>query len=570
MQLSYGYLATSNVFFLAFGPEQAKNLAGMTSETSLAANKTYAAAMKEVDGENRQLAVFVDIARARALAVQAAAGGPPPGEADPDAESPSDQTKKMLHAFGVDGITTLAATIRVVDKGMLAKTRLRTPGPHRGVLSLFSGPALTEADLSHVPEDADFLLAGSLSPKRMIEALKTAVGDVDPQQVERMGATMKELGEMLELDIEKDLLASLGDAVVLSSARSQGGFITGTLLTVEVTDEETAQRCLKQAATVMGKQLARSGGSIDSVQIAGKEMYALTFPKGGEDALMALRPTWGIHEGRLYLALWPQVIASSIANQTPPLTNQKRFAEFRKRMGTQASWISYTNTPELVRSGYGSQMLVGSALVNALGGRAQDAPMYPGSFQDATRYVWPDLGSCSADEDGITFESYGSSPVSTVSPATLALMASIALPALGQAREKARTATSQAKLRAIGTAAQMYAVERDGKLPADFEALIADGFIQASMLRSPHSEGPPPAYDKEKKALDGPLDYVLLDWSGRRTDTFERPWDFLLAYEQLEGSDEIPAAFLDGHVELVTQARLKALLAEAAKMQGEK
>ena len=66
--------------------------------------------------------------------------------------------------MGIGEASAIVSSMRVVDRGLYTKTRILSPGPHRGLMMMLAGQPLTSADLAMVPADADFFAAAKVDP----------------------------------------------------------------------------------------------------------------------------------------------------------------------------------------------------------------------------------------------------------------------------------------------------------------------------------------------------------------------------------------------------------------------
>jgi prepilin-type processing-associated H-X9-DG protein len=127
-------------------------------------------------------------------------------------------------------------------------------------------------------------------------------------------------------------------------------------------------------------------------------------------------------------------------------------------------------------------------------------------------------------------------------------------PAVIKARRAAMYVQCASQLRQIGMAAQMYAVQNRGFLPATLDDLVTPSFIPAQLLICPAANGDaskPPA----SRGKFGNYSYVYLG-VGRRIQSIPSPANTPLAYEpptnHAGDRGEINVVYVDGHVELLT------------------
>lgn len=540
--VALGYL--EDVFFLCLGQDMPAALVGVTPATSLKASADFKAQFAQVDGEGLLKAAYVNVAgilnRLEPMMgpVEEKPAPAAPGEEPARRREPS--PRKIMAALGVDKVKALAASVREVDGKLHMKLKLFTPAPHRGPLMLFAGGKLSAADLASVPADATFFGAAKLSPQAVYNEIRRIARTVDPNAEEEFLEGINQFDQMFQVSLAKDLLPAMGDTWVLSSAPSQGGFLTGTVLTLTLKDAQKFAAVLDKVEAVLRKQMTpqerpapppgeapppgrrERPPAIESVKIDGVEIHYVRIP--GKPIPVA--PAWAVHKGKLYLAAWPQVLATTIQNEGKnPITKDPAFRALRKRMARGPSMLAYANLPQILRQVYGLALAGWTAGANMLQ-REVDIDVKPHwmpLLSKLEKYLSAGIGAVSAQDDGITFECYSSLPSPIVAAAPLA---AALLPALGKARGKARTATSLANLNTLGKAIALYAADHEDKFPPDFAALVKAGSITPEALRSPHGKRAPPTFRDGK--LIGEVDYIYIK------HTIQSNGGLIMAYERPE------------------------------------
>jgi hypothetical protein len=582
--VTFGYIG--NMFFATMGPGAAEALVEPGESASLAKSAKFIQTMRQVDGVNGealQMLLYVDAA---AIAAKLKPKAPAEAATQPAAGAEQvDDAAKLLDAFGVDGVTTVAGSWRIVEKGMLSTFRVNTPRPHEGLMSLFDGQALTDADLAVVPADADLALVANIEPVKVFEQLRRGVGiAAGDEGVQEFDANVLAFEKMLEISLKDDLLASLGDTWSISMADSQGGLLTGLMLSVEVRDEQKLVAVLERvsnmaAGMILGQQMQRREQDeaitppIQSLQVGGARVQYLRIP--GNGAQLAFLPAWCVHNKRLYLAGWPQTIASALTSDAKPLTVNAEFKRLGGKLPANASWISWTNTPQLMRKFYPLCLVAGTIATNAIVNETHTLaipPLWPAGLAEMTKYTWPSASVIVADDGGITVQGYSSGP--TLLPggvAGVSIGVSVALPALSKARYLAKKAVSAANLNGIGKGCVLYAGENDDRFPATVDDLVAAG-QGPKLFVSPLSGRPAPQWDRQRQRLQGDVDYILIDYSGLGSDAGRLPSSLLLAYERPENyrpGDRICVLYADAHVTEIPPEDLPEMI-EAAKQAGGK
>ncbi|MDY6913072.1 MAG: hypothetical protein SVT52_01255 [Planctomycetota bacterium] len=520
LEVAMGY--KGDLFFATLGPGVAKRVIELTPAAALSAGKKFTDSFSGVTGDNEQLSVYVDVAALIDRLEPLLPGSAHKAEAGQEQIS---ELRRIVNAIGLSNVKAIAGAIRIIDRGMYTKIRIISPAPHRGVLHLFAGEPLTDTDLAGVPEDADFVLACKLSPEAAYAELRRVVKAVSAEADEELAGGIAEAEKDLGISIRKDLLANLGEVCVLSSAASQGGFLTGTVLSVQVKDAEKLAAAVAKIEAFLQRE--SPDVKIETVPAGRTEIHYLRI--GGGCPPVPFAPAWVIHKDRFYLAGWPQVVQAAVENHgKTALTGSDAFGRARGRITGNPSAISYTNTPQFVRQTYNLTLIIWTAGVNFAAGKLGQSirPDWLPALPKLESYLWPQINAASSDAGGVTFEGYGSLPTTGLEmiPAGTAML----MPALGRARGEAKKAVSGANLNGIGKAVFLYAADHNDQPPKDLAPLVEENLISPRMLISPVSGREPPIY-KDGKLIGG-SDYVYLvlpaDADGRYIRAYERPENY--------------------------------------------
>jgi hypothetical protein len=570
VKFTFGYL--KNVFFIAVGAEVAKQVIELDPARSLATSKKFAGPMQAVLGENVQLAFYLDVAAGLKLAETAM--GPPASQ--PAGEPTESSFHKTVRALGLANVSSVVYGMRVVDRGIYSKMKIFSPAPHQGMLMLFAGKPLTEEDLAGIPDDADYAVAAKVNPSELYQELRRVIAAVDAHADEEFAKGLERVNKQIGVSIEGDILANLGEAHVLSCAPSQGGFITGTAISVELKDAEKFKQVVaKLEAGLIPKPttqpaeendmgatyppMMRRGRevSLNVIKTAWGEIHSLNF-KGMP---IPVTPAWAVQGDRLYIAAWPQVIQSVVQNKTVkgfrPLTQNAAFLKARGYITGKPSGLAYANTPGILRQSYNFLLLGWTMAANAVPNQAIDLRQeWLPPLATLENYLWPMISAFSAEPDGIVIEGYGSLPGGglVLLPAANPLMVSIALPALGAAREKAKLAVSMSNLHSLSMMVATYQANQSGQYPPNLEALVESKCLtNPGALKSPFTSHPPPRLEDGK--IVGAVDYVYLALPEGA------PRDMIMFYERPEntaGRQPIGAAMADGSVRQMNMAEFRA------------
>jgi hypothetical protein len=524
--LAFGYIG--NVFFLTIGPESPDKLINLPPAGSLKADKTLQPARRTVGGPNEQFAFYADL-----TAIKSRLEKLTPSSAGQNPEAAGgDKLQRALETLGLGKATKLAGSIRIVDKGLYTKFRLLSPAPHRGLLFTAVGGQITEADLVGVPDDVLCLWVMKLSPTASYAEVRRMLKMFDPSTEEKFLSAIRWMDEKLGVSVSGDILANLGDTWTLLSAPSLGGYGTGSVLTVGVKDVEKLRTAVAKIEALAGgaeSQPARPTGPALGIEVlkSGKLEVHYARPRNGLFAPVA--PAWAVHNDKLYLALWPQVIVAAVGNAGQrPLVKNAAFRKLRARLTDKASALVYVDTPQITRQLYNLYLFGWTGVANGLpgaGGLPIDLkPHWLPSLPRIEKYLQPEMWAVGADAKGITIEGYGAglTPWGALGP--VATSAAILMPVIARSRGLAKRAISMAKLNAIARAILLYEAEYEAT-PPDLAKLVEAGYLSADSLVSPTSGRTMPT--NAKGMPTGQSDYVYLvmgqDMPGDLISAYERP-----------------------------------------------
>jgi hypothetical protein len=568
--ISLGY--KGNIFFLTLGNQTVKMLLSVKPAASLKTDKAFIARRKGVAGDNEQFAFSIDLTKLRpriSSLFARATGAAPKAKGGPPAK---DRVLKIVDALGLGKITAASGSTRIVDKGLHSKTRILTPAPHRGLLMPLTGGALGDADLADVPDDAILFCATKLSAAAFYAEILTMARQIKPGADKDIRKGVRQIEDELGISISKDILGNLGDTWVLMSASSLGGFGSGTVLTVSVKDAKKLDATIGKIETVFRKKTVRVSppgvrfrpSRAPSIEVLKSGKLEVHYIQGaGRD--MPIAPSWAIHKGKLYIALWPQVIVAAVENGgKKSLTRNAAFQKFRRHVSAKPATLTYLDTPAIVRSFY-NLLLVGWTVGAPELSRELGLESYPKidwlpALPKIEKYLSPEMVAVSSDATGITIESYGSLPIvsnyMTSLLTTAPVGAAFIVPMIDQARSRAGRTASMANLNAIGKAVAMYQAEHRDQSPPGLVSLVKIKYINAGSLVSPVSGRKMPV---DAKGLPtGKSDYVYV---------FHKPnsaGNLVRAYELPEnyGNKGTNVLLVNGAVRWVDMPTLKKMLAK--------
>ncbi len=403
--LAMGFIG--ELFFATLGEGLAKRVIELPETDSLGANGLFQKALTDIADGEPQAAWYLDIA-----SLISHLDDVPPGPGSSNGQAGAGRVGRLAAAIGLGNATHLAGAASILDRGLLVRTRLSTPAPHRRMLTVFSGEALIDEDLAGIAEDACHVLAIKKPPVVIYDQLMEALQEINPSAAERVQAALAQLERQTQLDLHHELLGALGETWTIACAPSWGGYPTGSLAMFTVNDSarlstalekiDSALQVLSDAPDAPLKLLATRTGQADIRYLRLRRS--------------PIAPAWALHEGTLYVAAWPQVIVSGIETaQQPGLAGSAEFRRIRSRLSSKPCVLEYLDLAAIIRHSYPLLLMAWTSAASSdladLVGPLSRPDRLP-ALATLERYIWPSVAVVSSDPEGITFESYGSLPLS--------------------------------------------------------------------------------------------------------------------------------------------------------------
>ncbi|MCH7813110.1 MAG: hypothetical protein IID40_03725 [Planctomycetes bacterium] len=560
--------AVDGDFILAVGMATVEQLialpAGEGESLANSAALTVPRAALGGDAGSRAVTLFIDLAglldRARTIV--------PVFVQDPERQ---EQIWGIVSAVGADNLRSICWEMHYRQRGCYNGVFLHTEGPPAGLLAIGSNEPLTKADLALIPKEPYWATIFSLNPGQIYADVLGLLERVDSRSHNEVRGTIAEAEEGLGLRIDRDLLDLIGPKITLYDAPANGGlWFTGTTLIVESTDAERLRGSIGKLLEVVAREVNDEEGR----QRLGKPHLALGSTTYRDRTIefvnlsgvpMPIAPAWAVADGRLIVALYPQMVQAALdrmAGDTTgdTLADNADFAAARKVLGGIGSTVTYLNTRRAAQQLYALALplaQVGAAMAQGVGVDI-DVAGFP-TQQALTRHLFGHVATTQHTDQGILFASYGPLPFGVGSigegvGATSALTISVLLPSLSRARTLSKRIVSLSNLRGIYMACMIYANDQpDGRFPPDLATLIELGEIPAKQLQAP--------LDKT-----GEVSYVYLT-PGLLVDHVTLAHQMIVAHERtdLNDGEGVNVIFADGHAEFVRTERFEMLLEQTKK-----
>lgn len=320
---------------------------------------------------------------------------------------------EKLSKFGVIGDHAMKGTFELgyTKDAMRSRVRVENTGTLLEFLGLKTGK-LVAKHFAPIPADAISASVGLLNFDAITNVLKElrAVGaPVD----EVLGAVKERTG----VDLEQDLFPALGGAGVMYSSDTCGGNGFGsTVALLGIRDREAlikAHRQLCEAAAVAMQRLAEQeeGAWAKYIKVRGWDAegspaFTLAFP----GLPVPVEVSWAATEQWLVVAATPQALVAAVRQATGKGGKDiLSRGDWRLDLGKH-EYLSVTlsDTQRLIRDGYGTVTLVGSAIGNMVRsplGAARDPGMIVPLYADLCKGVRTSVRSTYREAELLVMES---------------------------------------------------------------------------------------------------------------------------------------------------------------------
>ncbi len=404
--------------------------------------------------------LYVDAARAwktaRPLVEQLAIGNKP-------------DVVTLLDNLGLADLRYLALATGLNETHSVAKLVVGHNPQAGGLLKLLDAKPLTKDDLAAIPRSADFALAGRFDLNTNWKHVLDTLRKTDASMIDWFEYGLNAAGQQAGFDIQKDLIASLGDSWVVYNSPTEGGsLLTGLCAVLAVRDRAKIEGVIEKVERLATAAATRGGNrpapfAVRSTTVGDKTISYVQVL----EAPVPVAPAWCLTDDRLVIALAPQMVRSHLTRSAKAETLADNPAVARHLAAGDVTSLSYVDTNlmnQVIYSylQYGATMGA-SALEKEIGIRA-DLAKFP-SFSTVSRFLQPAIGVTRRTETTWSSESHTVGPALGPAVVPVAGMAmALILPQIQSAREAARQNTSRNNLRALGFAMFSFA-NRNGRYP---------------------------------------------------------------------------------------------------------
>ncbi len=395
---------------------------------------------------------------------------------DESGEEVRKQIDGVLAALGLKDVRSICWEMHAKGRGYLDAVYLYSGNTPAG-----RDKTLDANLLSAIPRSPWWAAAMRIDLAAIYDRAFEVIGLFDDEIVDDLRKEIVKLEKRMGLRLRDDLLKPLGPAIAVFDATENGGFfITGATVVAETSDGAQLREGLRKLVAAIAREA--DGAKQTSVRTEKYRDREIEYVNVA-GMPMPISPAWSVHDKQIILALYPQVVRTTIDRLSDEAAGGNSIASNEdvmaatKVIGPIGDSFLYSDTRSAMEQAYPWLLLLGQMGASAAQaeGVKIDGSVFP-TQAALTRYLFADVKTSRVDENGALTISYGPLPVSVPvfsgGAFAPAMMASILLPSLARARELSKRTVCLANLRGIGQGMHIYASDHDDKFPPNFKALI--------------------------------------------------------------------------------------------------
>lgn len=477
------------------------------------------------------------------------------GEQEPEAAG-------VFDAFALSELGSVAVEIGFDGELVRGAGRVafRGEGPWR-LAELVRAEPLTDEDLAAIPPNAFSFSVARVDLARFWDYLMEGIASLNPEAIDQINAGLAGLKEQIGIDVEQDIVRTLGTRVSTYSTPGAGMMpgMGNMSMVWTLRDSERFRTALDRAMTLAAQMIDAQQAQqqetpirfkLQSSEGEGVQVWYLA-------GLPMAAPALGVGQDALAFSLQPNACRAELLrleSSTSSILSNADFAAVWPGIRGTAQSVSYEDLRSTVPGLYQAAMTFAPMLAASKGVNL-DLAWLP-TVDAISRYLGPVFAWDGVDEDGMYFG--WTSPIgiagggSPTNPAVIGIVAGMALPAVAKARDQARSVACASNLKQVGLGLMMYATDNEeDRLPSKLEGLVPAYISNDALMSCPSGGG-----------------YLYLA-------PLVRLGDIASPAEAVLAMDDAPrhrsgrnALFADAHVEWIPEARAQEVLARVGEITG--
>jgi hypothetical protein len=224
----------------------------------------------------------------------------------------------VTRSLGLSGVNAALTVSGVGGEDQLRRTQIQISGERGGLLTLFSGRPISNADFAHIPADADFVAASSLNLGTLHDTIRDIVAKTAPDALPGLKEFQRQLEIELQLTLD-DIVLGFGDVWMVHDAPSNGGMLlTGLVAAAPVRDMSRAERVVERFKELLRESLPSDSDAgvskLEELSFEGTTIYYVNSAGyyGDYGASTPFSPAFCLTKSHLLFALHPQALKAQI------------------------------------------------------------------------------------------------------------------------------------------------------------------------------------------------------------------------------------------------------------------
>lgn len=431
----------------------------------------------------------------------------------------------FLRKSGYHKVDTLALRFGTRGPAISIDAAAALSGPAEGVLAkAMKAEPLSASVLKVVPVDATFCSASRFAPA---DILTTQRAMMDPEGLKKLEAGMKQVQQILGLDIEKDVLDAMSDTFVVYDAGGKElmGLLPGLAVAMGLKDPAKFSKSLEALLTRAEAFAKQAAGGRPAPEVTFHKLTLQDTPvQYVKITALPFSPCFAVANERLVMTLSVNSMRRALRQMSAPkdITTTPAFKEALERatgapldLAKLPAQFDFSNPDKsqlslrpiaditkvlqgvlhlgsrrAMRRGRMPRVARGGmqALTGLLG--QFDLALFP-SDEVIARHVRPTASVLLTQKDGMVWRTdlsipaAGSLGTAQSGVYVAAIGAGIMLPVLARARESARRTACKANLSQISKACGMYGADHKGKLPPRLKDLVPNYVADKRIFHCP-------------------------------------------------------------------------------------
>jgi len=383
---------------VGYDDEKAALAGGAGSVKAIRDDDTFKKSLAQV-GKNPVTVGYIDVQRVlkqvESVMEKAGAG-----------EQERKQFAQARDALGLQSLRQVIATSGFDGKDWGSQAFVALPAPRTGLFSVVESKPLSDDVLGAIPRSSTMAGAARFDVSHLLTTLRQTANRIDRNAGRELDKGLGELKAQSGVDLEKDILATLGDEwAYFSDPVSGGRGVMGLTAVNRLKDPARFEESMVKLEDFVAKQVSENMGPapmpmevrFHELKSDGLTVHYLGVP--------FVEPSWMVKDGTLYTGLFPQVIVAAAKNagrNGQSILQNEGFVALRQRLGgDKASSIQFLDLPKTAPDAYGMWLLVtrASGFGDIFGVKAP--PMVMPQLDKFIAHLAPAGQITWADDDGL-------------------------------------------------------------------------------------------------------------------------------------------------------------------------